>query len=236
MKLYPIVLGVLFFTRKHWLYFAATVLLAVVLTCGSAALYPGGMMASFQSISGKMVQFKEVYVVGDAGLPYTSSYFSLVKIALAKLNLADADLLRRVLPFYSLGAVAIGGLFSGYVILFERVLWKKVLVLTAMMILLPQVTVDYKLIHLLLPLMLFLAAEERTRFDFVYALIFGLLLIPKTFPWIDYKTTLQPLPFSNAANPLLLTLFLLLIVADRFLKPKSTEQETVPASYAPARA
>jgi hypothetical protein len=48
---------------------------------------------------------------------------------------------------------------------------------------LPQLSGDYKLIHLFIPLFLFFNAQKSSRLDWLYALMFGLLLIPKDYYW-----------------------------------------------------
>jgi hypothetical protein len=70
-----------------------------------------------------------------------------------------------------------------------------------MTILLPEVTFDYKLIHLLVPAVLFISTSPgKAGEDRLYMWLFGLLFIPKAYAPIGYETTIGVL-----LNPLLMT-------------------------------
>jgi hypothetical protein len=88
-----------------------------------------------------------------------------------------------------------------YIIKCEKVLWKQVALLAFMTILLPEVTFDYKLIHLLVPAVLFISTSPgKAGEDRLYMWLFGLLFIPKAYAPIGYETTIGVL-----LNPLLMT-------------------------------
>jgi hypothetical protein len=106
----------------------------------------------------------------------------------------------------------------------ERVFWKQVMVLTCMMLLLPQMTGDYKLNHLYLPLMLFIASQKLTRHDLIYAVLFGLLLIPKAYYWINHKPGLHLVPLGTVLNPIFMTSILVLIVIQGFSALRAPEE------------
>jgi hypothetical protein len=53
------------------------------------------------------------------------------------------------------------------------------IVLNVAMLLLPPISANYKLLHLFIPLYIFVNNEQRSKFDILYLLLFGLLLIPK---------------------------------------------------------
>jgi hypothetical protein len=219
MKLYPFVFATLLFQRRQYKLIAAAVALVVILTLGSAALYPGGIAGTYRSFEVKVPEWKKLYVLEDNGLPYTSSYFSLLKVVTSHYQRLTPDQINQLLPWYTLGGMCLFGLLAFYLMYWEPVYWKKVAILSCSILLLPQVAVDYKLIHLFFPMLLFIAAEAKSRFDLAYAALFGLLLIPKAFLWIKYRPDMQMLPLSNFVNPLLLTALILLIVLDRFLPP-----------------
>jgi len=86
------------------------------------------------------------------------------------------------------------------------------MLLVGSMILLPYVSADYKLIHLFLPIALFVASPSRSRLDGMYAVIFGLLVIPKT-----YFTTPEGINWNSLINILLMTVLCGLIILDRFV-------------------
>jgi hypothetical protein len=68
-----------------------------------------------------------------------------------------------------------------FIIYIEKVFWKSVALLTFAMLLLPNISADYKLLHILLPLFLFINSKEVGKLDYFYLLMFAMLLIPKGY-------------------------------------------------------
>jgi uncharacterized membrane protein len=81
---------------------------------------------------------------------------------------------------YALGV----GAWAAFV---ERALWKRAFLLCSIFWISPVLSFDYRLVHVYIALLAFVADRERTRFDLAYALLFGLLLVPKSY-WIVYPT------------------------------------------------
>ena len=88
-------------------------------------------------------------------------------------------------------------------------LWQRVALLSAAMILVPSVSYEYRMIHVYLPLLLFLAVSERRRFDALYVVLFGLLLVPKGLPILYADVNV-----GTVLNPLLLVALMAAIVID----------------------
>ncbi len=84
-----------------------------------------------------------------------------------------------------------------------------------MMLLLPQVTFDYKMIHLYIALMLFLNSQKQSQYDILYAILFGLLLIPK-----DYFIIQSDISIAVFLNPLLMLMIAGTILLDRTILSK----------------
>jgi hypothetical protein len=63
----------------------------------------------------------------------------------------------------------------------ELAFWEKLALYVCAMNLLPLVSGDYKLLHLLLPLVFFVNAPGTGRYGVFCAVLFGLLLAPKSF-------------------------------------------------------
>ncbi len=84
-----------------------------------------------------------------------------------------------------------------------------------MMLLLPQVTFDYKMIHLYIALMLFLNSQKQSPYDILYAILFGLLLIPK-----DYLYIQPDISIAVFLNPLLMLMIAGTILLDRTILSK----------------
>lgn len=113
---------------------------------------------------------------------------------------------------YNALALVLGLLLSAFVVWLEKEAWKRFAVLTFCMLLLPQLSADYTLIHVFLPLMLFLNARSASRLDLVYATLFGVLLIP-----LDYVVLIQDVKSSVVLYPLAMVLMIGLIVGERLL-------------------
>lgn len=227
MKLYPLVFVVLFVQRRQYKHLLCTILTACLLTLASAASYPTGIKGSFGTLATILTEYRAIYVIGDEGLPYGSSYFAMLKIIVGKLYpLTTTDAVTHILPYYTMAALCFFAVVALYLASRERTLWKTVAILTSMMILLPHVSCDYKLIHLLLAVTLFIAAKTKKRTDAVYALLFGLLLIPNAFFWIRHTANLQLVPGSVMVNPLLMTALIVLIVVEGLFSPKPNLDES----------
>jgi tetratricopeptide (TPR) repeat protein len=89
-----------------------------------------------------------------------------------------------VKPYYAL-MCCIAGMITLYVLFIKADLWKKVALLTFAALLFPHVSADYKLIHLFLPLVLFINAPGGFRHDKLFTWFFGLLLIPKSYHYFQ---------------------------------------------------
>jgi hypothetical protein len=87
----------------------------------------------------------------------------------------------RFLSCYFVSAGVIGLLVVLYVVLVEKEMWRRTALLVFAMLLLPHISADYKLLHLYLPLFLFVNSASRSRLDHLFVVLFGLLLIPKDY-------------------------------------------------------
>ncbi|MEK7689670.1 MAG: glycosyltransferase 87 family protein, partial [Bdellovibrionota bacterium] len=80
--------------------------------------------------------------------------------------------------------------FSVWAALFTRlVFWKRVMILTLAMVMLPQMSGDYRLLYYLFPMTYFFRADEEVQSDYFFALVFGLLFIPKTYFSYEWDIT-----------------------------------------------
>jgi hypothetical protein len=64
-------------------------------------------------------------------------------------------------------------------------------------------------LHILIPLYLFISENEKERLDWVYTLLFGLLLIPKDY---YHLPNLQEVSLSIFLSPLIMIVFVLLLM------------------------
>jgi 4-amino-4-deoxy-L-arabinose transferase-like glycosyltransferase len=76
-----------------------------------------------------------------------------------------------------------------FVLFVEKELWKNVALLTFSMLLLPNISADYKLLHVMLPLYLFINSSENSKLDYYYVLCFAALIIPKNYIYLSRIVT-----------------------------------------------
>jgi EamA domain-containing membrane protein RarD len=121
----------------------------------------------------------------------------------------------QIKTVYRLAALGLFGLVSIYVIFIERRRWKKVALLTFSMLLFPEISVDYKLLHVFLPLFLFLDTPTRQKSDWFFACMLGLLLIPKSYYFIPHLLTnagVTDFSIGSILNPLIMIVISAVIV------------------------
>lgn len=204
MKLYPAVFGVLFLADRKWKPLMLTAAASLGLTVAGAALLDGGIAASIDGLRNNLLLFKSTYLNTVHGLQHNSSIYVPTVIVASKLSA-----IRSYSAIYPYLAILLFLAAAAYTAYREKVYWKRVAILSFMMILLPQISYDYKLIHLFLPLLLFLGSADRSRLDPAYAAIFGLLLIPK-----DYYYLFADVSINGSLNALLMSTLIVMAVAD----------------------
>jgi len=195
MKLFPAIFFILLFSDRKYKQILWTILLVILITlCSSWILY-GGISEAFSNQFGNSSFYQENYVIKDGGFDFGHSLFGFIKcfIYSFKLNIE----IKSILTPYLILVILLAILVSIFVVLYEKVLWKKVALLVVAMCLLPHVSADYKLIYLFIPLCLYLDSESGDKvhalspkknclvniiyFDYCYLILFGLLLIPKNY-------------------------------------------------------
>jgi len=182
MKLFPIVLLVVYLSDKKYREIFLTGLFTSLLTIISLLFFKGGFLENLTLLgSGANLVFLNRFLGGDLIVQRGVSLFTLIKIFLIETNLLQKVNMSEFLGIYIKIAMVAGLFIAAYVVFLEKEFWKKVAVLVIAMLLLPQVSADYKLIHVFIPLFLFFNASKRSRLDWVYIALFGLLLIPKDY-------------------------------------------------------
>ncbi|HTW92111.1 MAG TPA: hypothetical protein VMH22_10430, partial [bacterium] len=142
--------------------------------------------------------------------------FMAIKVILVETGTVMGVNMRGIAFIYVATAVVAAILITGYVTFVERELWKRTALLVIAMLLLPPLSTEYKLIHLLIPLFLFVNSTEQSRADAIYALLFGLLLIPKDYYLFPKSISDSGVPDISIAiflNPAIMLLMSSLIIA-----------------------
>lgn len=229
-KIFPGALGVLLLLRRQYLAASLTAALTIALTLGASALYPGGIAGTLDLMSQRADFMESFYVRNPAMHQGSLSYLSLIKIFCRVVGIdfvAHSDLILLVYNIFS------GALFAAvvaYVLLREPTLWKQVYLLVFLMLVIPPISFDYKLIFLLLPTALFLIAPpDVRRNDLLYVSLIGLILIPKGYFPLDTETKV-----SGLINPPALTFIAAYIIWTGLRRSRAATDGNPPAEQAPA--
>ena len=205
MKLYPGVFVVLFCADKKYKNIIYTGILVLALSVFSAAVLEGGIQASIQGLQHNLGLFKETYLQSIMWLHFNTSLYGAIFILGEKFTF-----LTIVIKYYIVLALIAFVLTSLFIICKEKEFWRRVSLLVFMMLLLPQLTHDYKMIHLYIAMMLFLNSHKQSQYDMLYAILFGLLLIPK-----DYLMIQSDISIAVFLNPLFMLMIAGTILLDR---------------------
>lgn len=192
MKVYPGVFLVMLLKERKYKQIGLTLAWVVVLTVVSLLCFKGGLLANVKEVlaiprtTGQLPAFEwnhQVY--------HTVGLFFPMKMVLLAVNhyIFPITVWSQVKVAYRLGTLVLLGLLALYVLLVEREKWKQATLLVFAMLLLPELSCEYRLIHVLIPLFLFINAPRRGKGDWFYAGGLALLLIPKCYYYLPHLMT-----------------------------------------------
>jgi len=239
MKIYPIIFISLFLARKKIKAAIMCVAVALLLNLASIFFIEGSIISNLHHYSKQMGDYVYQYGVLNGGLGWGSSLFGFVKVLLFQLSHAirfvnyqiaqtpfyftsfmflndnfDFLIVEKALKIFSPMATVLIGLTGLYVIFKEKELWKQTALLFIAAIIFAPISGDYKLLSLFVPMWLFINSNQKSKFDFIYSLLFGLILIPKSY--VQFFNTQGYNHFSSSivVAPILLLIFFVLIIFD----------------------
>ena len=229
MKAFPVILSLLFLARRQYKAFVMTAVSTVVLTVFSLAAFRCNPVAYVSmALHGGNVAHDNTFSAFSAAnwaFQRGPGLFGVYKLALLNFHVIKQMDMSWWLALYYGFAVSLMGLIAAYVIWIEKQTWKQMALLVFAMLLLPHISSDYRLLYLFVPLLLFINSERSPRRDVTYAILFGLLLIPKDYFFIPQTETdaltgdnmnWAPAGISMLLNPLLLLTFVMFIVTEGF--------------------
>jgi len=213
-KIYPVIFVLLYVGDKRYKEVSLTAFYTIILILVPLYFQKGGFVQNLEFIlNGFELDLNTASFVGafdDKGnqMIQGTSLFSVLKIMNIKMSLGITNMLTKYFVF-----VALFALFTVlYVVLVEKILWRKVTLLTCLIIMLPHISFDYKFIHILFCLYLFIN-ESKSEIDLklnykTISIIFGLLLIPKSYFYfnkiITTTTAQSDVPIGTLFNPLIM--------------------------------
>jgi hypothetical protein len=233
MKPFPAVFLVLLLAAKRYREVVYTILLAVGLDLFSLMAIGSGLVHNFNRWLLALNQYQWIYVINNEGLAFGHSLWGGFKFLFGRFyNNLDPNVMAGYLKPYTILCLLFFAFVAWFVVFRERVLWKRVALLVFCMNLLPYVSGDYKLLHIFIPLFLFINCKKKEKADVIYAVVFALLLIPKAY-YHPYLTTLN----QNAAsisvllNPLFMLIMSLAIIWEGLGTKSNARRRNTPKSW-----
>jgi hypothetical protein len=179
-------------------------------------------------ISGANLVHLNRFLGGDLIVQRGVALFTLIKIIFIETDLLQKVNMTQFLSIYIKIAIIMFLSIAAYVVFLEKDFWKRVAILVIAMLLLPQVSADYKLIHIFIPLFLYINAPRPSRLDWLYIVLFGLLLIPKDYYLLSKVFSeggTADISISVIINHIVLIIMLLLIIGTGLKNWISPEKE-----------
>lgn len=219
MKLYPGVFIFLFIKEKKYKEIVITIAATLCISVLSLTSYQGSFSENLQGMFSVLQGYNQSYS-GAHGLQHNVSYYGVLKLITAGYyytvqgihDVATVSTLANgvlKIPYMCL-IVLFFAFVVLYVLKYEHTLWKNLYLLSATMILLPHVSFDYKLIHLLIPIIIFLQDESWTPFSKGYLVFFGIMLIPNNYLYIRGDISIAVFIY-----PIIMTALAILVVIER---------------------
>jgi hypothetical protein len=192
MKAVPAIFLLLLVADKKYKEIVYVACWATVFTLAPLIIYPGGFRDGVLPYLGRLAASQKMYfqlmVVERSGNHFGHSLLNGIRVALGQTAALSAGVLRT----YFLLTVVCFAAIGYFVVLVEKVAWKRLALLVCAFCLLPYTSTDYKLVHFFLPLFMFINHSEPEKDDLLFAVLFGLLLIPKSYVklyGLDFYTT-----------------------------------------------
>lgn len=211
MKGFPAVFLLLLVLERRYLPILMTLVLTVGLTVASSMALAGGLSRTIAGVQHGMSTFHAEYVIKNGSLHYSTDFFNLLKLgskAGSLLGWWPYDPAAMVRP-YHLAMFAVAAVVVFFVLFAPTELWRRVYAVCLLVLVVPDVANDYKLL-MLLPAVLCLIDEagEASQARRVLVLT-ALLVIPK-----HYVFLIHDISISCVVNPVLVLLLLWHVLAD----------------------
>lgn len=221
IKPFPLLFLLLFLQKKKYKEFFLSLIITGALVISGFLILKGAFFDQISVFIQDLYLFKMTNILDTGlsnGMSLNSSMFTALKFIFCQNNIISTMLLVKIYNYICLFVASLTLIFTWR----EKIFWKKITLLSCLMLLLPYMVVDYKLIFLFVPIWLFLNAEEQSKFDGIYTVLFGLILIPKKIFlfWIHKQGVTQLLTYGVLINPLIMLVFIGLIVFEQIKSRK----------------
>lgn len=182
IKIYPIFLILIYILEKKWKNIAITIGSAGIVSMIPFMLFRGGMIRNAIEFVYALASFGGGYGNEVPNVYFGVGLTSLLRFPFVVWNDLTVPEWFPVMPIY-LVVGSVLALWSLFMLRNEQMLWKKILVLTTLMIFLSPNAYMYNLTFLMPVLVVFILADKsaKTWKDWVYLGFLGLLVIPKAY-------------------------------------------------------
>jgi hypothetical protein len=143
-----------------------------------------------------------------SGISHSATLLGLFKIIIFETNLASAIPIKDLLLYFVILSLVVGVILLIYFQKYEEERWKIVTILVFCIILFNYNSFAYKLISIFIPLWMFINNNKSSKYDALYSIMFGLLLIPmryNIFATYDYDAI-------TYLDPIIMIVFTMLIM------------------------
>ncbi len=192
LKIYPLIFVILFLKDKKFKEVIISMFVMIGLTLFSLAMFEGGFITNlkylwnFSNINNNWLFISFTSLDEGTYVQRGVSLLTLIKVVFHQLQIPVSEILSQKFILIYLVFVSMATLLIVYyVIWIENTLWKNLALLTVCMLVLPTLSADYKLLHMYLPLFIFINAKDKTRLDLLFIFLFGIILIPKNYYFLQ---------------------------------------------------
>jgi hypothetical protein len=218
MKLYPLFLVIYFLADRRYLTAVMSFLIAIILIVACLAIFEPGLTANLEGWKHALTGLSDL-IVSDPGIAinYNVGIWGVIKAyAIGHSHSGHHSLLIKY-KFFHLFALIYLLFISGFIMFIEKSAWRRLFLAVSTILLLPEMSNDYKLLYLYIPLVYFMNAPT-SRSDWFYLIAFSLLMIPKNYYFIYSGMSISP--FINVT--LLLSMVLGIVAQGFYNKMRST--------------
>jgi len=226
MKLYTGVFLILLVKEKKYKEISLILLITSLLSIISLLSFEGGVVLNIKLMLEGLSEFNTISSNYIGGVQHNATLYGVIKIgvlSVATVLRLNSGFVNGVLDFIRypyLGFVLFLFLYVIYCVIKSKSTWESLYLLTFCMIVLPNVSYDYKLLFLIIPMQQYF--NNNKKYNILYTCIFGLLLIPKDFIILSGDVSI-----SSIINPFLLFyLFIHILKENHFYMRKVQVERT----------
>jgi Protein of unknown function (DUF2029). len=183
IKIFPLLFILMIFFDKKYKDIVKIIFCTGILSTFPLLLFDQTIMFNITSFIHNLLSFNNGYSVELVNITNNISIHGLVKTICMGINDWKMPFQSNIISLI----LNITILFMLYLILKnEKSYWKKILTITLSIILIPSISIEYNLVYLVVPMLCFLNKGIEEQSDFIYAVLLGLLFIPKNYIVLNY--------------------------------------------------